>query len=123
MTGCQVYKGLRVRVTFLQRGIQKEKKVVGEGKQSEEGTMDEKTEQRWREVSEEVLSGRKEWRQAHPKATFREIEQAVQERLSRLEAQMLQDGALESEQRDWKANTEEAPRCSVCETQLSKRGT
>lgn len=56
--------------------------------------MDEATEQRWRELSEEVLSGMKERRQAHPKATFREIEQAVQERLSRLEAQILQDVAL-----------------------------
>ncbi|MHB8599435.1 MAG: hypothetical protein ACYDER_21815 [Ktedonobacteraceae bacterium] len=34
----------------------------------------------WRKLSEEVLSGMKEWRQAHPEATFREIEEAVTER-------------------------------------------
>lgn len=84
--------------------------------------MDGAMEQRWRELSEEVLSGMKEWRVAHPKATFREIEQAVQERLSRLEAQMLQDVALESSQRDWNAASEEAPRCPVCEVGLYKRG-
>jgi hypothetical protein len=60
----------------------------------EEWIMDEAMEKRWQELSEEVLSGMKEWRQSHPKATFQEIEQAVQERLSRLEAQMLQDVAL-----------------------------
>jgi hypothetical protein len=48
--------------------------------------MDEAIEKRWRELSEEVLSGMKEWRLAHPRATFREIEQAVQERLNQLEA-------------------------------------
>lgn len=84
--------------------------------------MDEAMEKRWRELSEEVLSGMKEWRQSHPKATFREIEQAVQERLSRLEAQMLQDVAQESSQRDWNPASEEAPRCPVCETAPHKRG-
>ena len=33
--------------------------------------MDEAMEHRWRELSEEVLSGMKEWRLAHPKATIR----------------------------------------------------
>lgn len=84
--------------------------------------MDEAMERRWRELSEEVLSGMKEWRQSHPKATFREIERAVQERLGRLEAQLLQDVALESSQRDWNPASEEAPRCPVCEAGLHKRG-
>lgn len=43
--------------------------------------MDEAMEKRWRERSEEALSGRKEWRQAHPDATFREMEEAVHERM------------------------------------------
>ena len=33
-------------------------------------------EARWHEEAEEVISGMKEWRLQHPKATFREIEQA-----------------------------------------------
>lgn len=51
--------------------------------------MDETMEKHWRELSEEILNGMKEWRQAHPEATFREIEEAVHTRMSRLEAQMV----------------------------------
>jgi hypothetical protein len=32
-------------------------------------------------MSEEVISGITEWRQQHPKATFREIEEEVDKRL------------------------------------------
>ena len=63
--------------------------------------MDEEMDRTWQALSEEVLSGMKEWRLAHPKATFREIEQAVEERVNRLKARMLQDVALASEARDW----------------------
>jgi hypothetical protein len=42
--------------------------------------------QHWRELSDEVISGMKEWRLQHPRATFREIEAAVDERLARLRA-------------------------------------
>lgn len=84
--------------------------------------MDEAREKRWRELSEEVLSGMKEWRLAHPRATFREIEQAVQERLHQLEIQLVQDVALGSSQRDWHPLAAASPRCPVCETPLQKRG-
>jgi hypothetical protein len=64
----------------------------------------------------------KEWRQAHPKATFREIEQEVAEQMSRLEARLLQEMAVASPQRDWRAETGEAPQCPVYDTALQKRG-
>jgi hypothetical protein len=73
--------------------MQRKKKVGGERTSFEESMMDEATEKRWEELSEEVLSGMKEWRHAHPTATFRESEDAVHERMSRLEAQLLQDTA------------------------------
>jgi hypothetical protein len=41
---------------------------------------------RWRQLSEEVISGMKEWRIQHPKATVQEIEVAVDKRLARLRA-------------------------------------
>ncbi len=37
----------------------------------------------WHKLSEEVMSGMKEWRLRHPKATLSEIEDALDERLSR----------------------------------------
>lgn len=85
--------------------------------------MDEAMEKRWRELSEEVLSGMKEWRQAHPAATFREIEDAVHERMSRLEAQILQETALSSKQTDWATEPKDKrPSCPNCGTALQPRG-
>lgn len=47
-------------------------------------------------MSQEVLHAMKEWRHQHPKATFQEMETALDEHLARLRAQMLQDMALTS---------------------------
>ena len=65
----------------------------------------------------------KEWRLAHPKATFREIEDAVHERLSRLEAHMLQETTLASDLTDWQQGADsERPSCPNCGTPLQARG-
>src|SRR5713101_3707236 len=80
-------------------------------------------EQQWQRLSEEVISGMKEWRDQHPKATLREIEEALDERLGRMRARMLQDVALTSPQADWKqADPQERPTCPQCETSLQARG-
>ncbi len=85
--------------------------------------MNEEMDKNWHQLSEEVLTGMKEWRLAHPKATFREIEQAVEERVNRLKAQMLQDAALASEARDWTQEPEQhRPLCPVCGMRLQARG-
>jgi len=82
----------------------------------------EDAESRWHELSEEVISGMKEWRLQHPKATFREIETAVDERLGRLRARMLEDAALVSRAADWEAQASDAPVCPECGTRLQPRG-
>src|SRR5215472_4670386 len=85
--------------------------------------MDEELERDWRALSEEVLAGVKEWRTAHPKATFQELEQAIHERMSRLEAQVLQDAAGASRTRDWSHLPQlQHPRCPSCGTPLLARG-
>ncbi len=78
----------------------------------------------WGALSEEVISGMREWRGQHPKATFVEIEGALDERLSRLRAKMLQDTALaSSSQGDWsEIPKEERPLCPHCSTPLASRG-
>jgi hypothetical protein len=69
----------------------------------------------WDELAEEVLSGRKEWRLQHPKATLRELAGALDERLGKMRARMLQDAALVSAAADLKAVQEaERPRCGQC---------
>ena len=52
--------------------------------------------QQWRTLNEEVITGMKEWRLQHPRATLTEIEAALDERLARLRARMLEDAALAS---------------------------
>ena len=72
--------------------------------------MTEETGPSWRALSEEVLSGMQEWRQAHPKATLQEIEQAVTERMS-------------SPTAEWSSQSlAERPRCPHCGTALQARG-
>ncbi len=78
-------------------------------------------EQSWREMSEEVITGMRAWREQHPKATLREIEATLDERLARLRARMLQDTALVSGARDWRGEAEGAS-CAECGTVLKPRG-
>lgn len=85
------------------------------------GTLDQG--QQWRELAEDVLTGMKEWRLQHPKATLREIEAALDERLSRVRARMLQDLALASAMTDISAvGAAERPRCRTCGVGLEARG-
>jgi hypothetical protein len=78
--------------------------------------------QRWRELSDEVMSGMKEWRLQHPRATLTEIEVALDEHLARLRARMLEDAALASAAADWDSATAAAPRCPQCGQPLQARG-
>jgi hypothetical protein len=77
----------------------------------------------WLQKSEEILTDIKEWRRAHPKATFVEIEDEIHKRMMQLEAQVLQDAAQESSSREWRRSSgEEHPRCPTCAVPLHARG-
>lgn len=76
-------------------------------------------------MSEELmlLTGMKEWRQQHPRATLREIEEAMDERLAKLRAGMLEELVKMSPQADWSQGPEEQrPRCERCGELLESRG-
>ncbi len=78
---------------------------------------------RWHELTEDVITGMKEWRVQHPKATFREIEAALDERLARIRARMLEDAALLSRATEAQTEGSNAPRtCPDCGTPLQPRG-
>jgi len=80
-------------------------------------------EQAWQSKSVEILTEIKAWRQAHPKATFVEIEEQVHARLMELEAQVLQEAASASENREWGLSTDTpAPLCPTCAVPLQARG-
>lgn len=77
----------------------------------------------WRELSEEVLSAMRAWRLGHPRATFSEMERALDEQLDRQRAQMLEDLALASELADLSLlPLEERPKCPECGRELGPRG-
>jgi hypothetical protein len=74
-------------------------------------------------LSDEILTGMRDWRIQHPKATMREIEAELDTRLAGLRARMLQDIALRSAATDWRdAAPSERPTCPVCGTALVLRG-
>jgi hypothetical protein len=77
----------------------------------------------WQALAEEALTGMADWRVQHPRATLREIETAVDERLSTLRARMLQDAAQASQEAHFgHAPEEERPGCPRCGTPLVARG-
>lgn len=81
-----------------------------------------KLETRWQQLADEVFTGVKEWRLQHPKATFAEIEAAVDERLARVRARMLQDVALTSAAANIRtASAADQPVCPECGEPLEQR--
>ena len=78
---------------------------------------------RWQQLAEEVFVGIKEWRLQHPKATFVEIERALDERLAKVRVRLLQDVALASVATDLPAGPAgERPGCPDCGQPLQARG-
>ena len=63
---------------------------------------------RWAEETAAVLSGFKEWRQAHPRATLAEIEAALDARWAVARARLVEDAALASAAADLRALPPEA---------------
>ena len=67
--------------------------------------------------------GMTQWRKEHPKATWAEIEAAVDERINQLRAQLIQDVVQMGEAEEWSAiPEEERPRCATCGKPLWARG-
>ena len=83
----------------------------------------EEVEVRWQELTEEAMASIKEWRLQHPKASFKEIEAALDERLGKVRARMLQDVAQASAAAEVSvAEGEERPRCPQCGHPMEAHG-
>jgi hypothetical protein len=74
---------------------------------------------RWLAESAQRFAALEAWRQAHPKATWAEIEAAVEAQLGPLRAALLRDTALASEAADLSG---ERPVCSRCGERLQRAG-
>ena len=72
---------------------------------------------------DQIISGMKAWRTSHPKATMREIELEARERVSRLEAHLIEESALRGQTKEWAGKPpEERPTCPNCGETLLARG-
>ena len=79
--------------------------------------------EQWSRDAASVWTGMADWRAAHPKATFSEIEAALDERLNQVRARVLADLAMASTAADLQAaRVEERPRCTQCGTTLQAQG-
>lgn len=84
---------------------------------------DKEAEARWQRLTEEVITGMKEWRLAHPRATLKEIEAALDEKLAKVRARMLQDLALASRAADLRSGAAKEPiGCPRCGHPLAHQG-
>jgi hypothetical protein len=78
---------------------------------------------RWSAAAESVWTGMADWRAAHPKATFSEIEAALDERLNQVRARVLADLAMASTAADLQAASRaERPRCARCGVVVQAQG-
>ncbi len=83
---------------------------------------DESTVTPWHELGAKVLQEMEGWRREHPRATFAEIEAAVEDRLATLRAELIQQEiALRTRA---EADTRSEPiSCEACGHPLEERGT
>jgi len=89
----------------------------------EEGRSKLMDEQELRQLSTEILADMKEWRKAHPRATYVQIEEEVHRRLMHLEARMIENAVEQSPSTEWgKGKPHEAALCPKCATPLQARG-
>ncbi len=80
-------------------------------------------EQRWHQLSAEIMTGISDWRFQHPTATLRELETELDARLARMRARMLEDLALESAATDWRDQSAPSPpACPECGSPLQAGG-
>ena len=79
----------------------------------------EREQTQWRAAQEALWA----WRQQHPTATFNALEEAVEQQVDRLRAQLLTDLALASRAADLRDKQAGAPpRCPTCGERLIRQG-
>ena len=82
--------------------------------------MQPEREAQWEKLAQEVLSGMKDWRVQHPRATFAEIEEAIEEQVARMRARMLEDVVQWREAQAGELTQDR--RCNACGAKLEARG-
>jgi hypothetical protein len=77
----------------------------------------------WQQLTQDLTTEMANWRQAHPSATLRELEEAFDARLNHLRARLLEDLALTSTAAEWRTEPAASqPRCAQCGVPLESKG-
>ena len=85
--------------------------------------MTSKIDKRWQELFEVAMSEVSEWRGQHKRASFTEIEEALDKQLSEVRAQLLQDLVESSASADIRGQAkEDRPTCPECGEALLANG-
>lgn len=87
---------------------------------NKEDEMLDKEDPKWRQMTEDIMSGMAEWRGSHPKATFGEIERETMRRMAELQARVMEEVAQSSQAADW--DEDEPPICVECGAKMGRRG-
>lgn len=74
----------------------------------------------WHEMTDEIMTGLRDWRTAHPDATLRDIERELDDRLARMRARMLEDVAQAHAATTW--SDADPPMCPDCHVPLTPHG-
>jgi hypothetical protein len=116
-----------VRFIFLREGGRWYNK--GKTEETEESMKAKKNKRERSEQMRQVSAGLRDvlgmtqWRKEHPKATWAEIEAAVDERINQLRAQLIEDVVQMGESESWRElPQEDRPRCETCGKPLVARG-
>jgi len=100
--------------------LEKRKGVVPRVKKREPKMKPEDLQENWKDQAEEAFATVAQWRVAHPQATLAEIEQAVDEQMNRLRAQMIGQAAQASTAAGSEAS--QGLVCEQCGQALQARG-
>ena len=84
--------------------------------------MNTEAETRMRELVKEMTSLLGEWRRNHPKATFLEIEEAVEPEIAKLRVELLSDLAHASSAAEGKEPSGERVKCPQCGKRTKRQG-
>lgn len=84
--------------------------------------MDEQEMSPWHAIGARVFREMDGWRQEHPRATFAQIETAVEDRLDSLRAELIQQEIAMRAQAE-AADESERPMCATCGRAMQSRGT
>ena len=71
-------------------------------------------------MNTDLIEGLNKWREKHPRATMREIEEEIDRRMSKMRAQLITDTVMKSASTDMKKGKKEM--CPKCGGEVKQKG-